>query len=103
MRFVRTALGMAPKYGTAQAEWDAALAQSKHTFWIPPVGVPVHFRTSNSAGHVALSAGDGYIYSTDYPHAGDVSKVLIKELESAWGATYEGWLDECEGHRVYQP
>lgn len=99
--FVRSCLGLAPKYGTAMAEWLAAPVAHRHTWYVPPVGVPVHFATSNSAGHVALSAGGGLIYTTDYPHAGQVSLVHITTLESAWGAKYLGWLDTCEGVTVY--
>lgn len=107
LQFVRTALRQAAKYRTAQAQWVAAPGTSRHTWYIPPVGVPVHFATRGSAGHVALSAGGLRVYSTDMNAAGHyapghVSLVTIAQVEKAMGATYEGWLDTCEDVNVYR-
>lgn len=107
-QFVREALGQDAKYGTAQAEWAAALAPHDHTHsWYRfPVGVPVHFATHHAAGHVALADVYPYVYSTDMAPDGSyspgrVSRVTHSQVERAMGASYEGWLDTCEGVSVY--
>jgi len=107
-QFVREALGQDAKYLTAAAEWTAALApvDHTHTWYRHPVGVPVHFHTHSSAGHVALGDVYPYVWSTDMAAdgtyaPGHVSRVTIAQVERAMGASYEGWLDTCEGVSVY--
>jgi hypothetical protein len=55
----------------------------------PPAGALVFWRTHNSAGHVALSMGGGYVASTDAPTAGKYSIVPISVIDS-WGPRL-GW------------
>lgn len=104
-QFVREALQQEAKYLTAAAQWLAAPAAHRHTYWVPPVGVPVHFSTHNPSGHVALSAGGGYVYSTDMSAAGyepgHVALVSLAQVEKSMNGSYLGWLDTCEGVSVY--
>jgi len=67
----------------------------------PPAGVPVFYAGSanNDYGHVAISAGDGYIYSTD-AQGHNTGKVKYDEL---WGGTgsgkYLGWTSVIRNNR----
>lgn len=60
---------------------------------IPPAGALVFWRTHNTAGHVALSVGGGYVASTDATtagyRAGRYSIVPIAVID-AWGSRV-GW------------
>ena len=47
--------------------------------------------TNSGAGHVAVYAGDGIIYSNDAVTAGQVSKVRWGLPEKQWGQHFEGW------------
>lgn len=104
LAFVRTMLDIPAKYGTASAAWAATPATDRNTDPSPPVGVPVFFSTSNPAGHVALSAGDGYVWSTDIGPQGNapgqVRLVSIQTIESTWGAQYLGWADELNDRPI---
>lgn len=44
------------------------------------------------AGHVAISAGGGYEYSTDQPRDGKWGKVTIASVERAWGKKLVGYI-----------
>jgi hypothetical protein len=66
----------------------------------PPVGVPVWW-TGAPSGHVAISAGGGYVISTDYPRRTEVNKVAIKDLTRAWGKTYRGWTEDINKVTVF--
>ena len=47
--------------------------------------------TNSGAGHVAVYAGDGQIYSNDAVTPGQVSKVAWDLPEKQWGQHFEGW------------
>lgn len=66
----------------------------------PPVGVPVWW-TGGASGHVAISAGGGYVISTDYPRSRQVNKVAIKDLTQAWHKTYRGWTEDINDVTVF--
>ena len=66
----------------------------------PPVGVPVWW-TGAPSGHVAISAGGGYVVSTDWPHEQQVNKVAIKDLTQAWRKTYRGWTEDINDVTVF--
>jgi hypothetical protein len=66
----------------------------------PPVGVPVWW-TGEPSGHVAISAGGGYVISTDYPRDLQVNKVAIKDLTQAWTKTYRGWTEDINDVTVH--
>lgn len=65
----------------------------------PPAGAPV-FWSGGTYGHVALSLGNGYVRSTDWPSKGYVGNVLITRLSSAWGKRYRGWGADYAGHPI---
>lgn len=68
----------------------------------PPVGVPVWW-TGGASGHVAISAGGGYVISTDYPRKTQVNKVAIKDLTAAWSKRYRGWTEDINTVTVFAP
>ena len=47
--------------------------------------------TNSGAGHVAVYAGNGQIYSNDAVTPGQVSKVAWDLPEKQWGQHFEGW------------
>lgn len=63
-RHMNLAYGIGSGYATANAHWYAS--GPKWTEGTPPRGALVFWRTSNAAGHVALSLGNGVVASTDY-------------------------------------
>ena len=48
-------------------------------------------RTGNSAGHVAIYDGNGYIFSNDVKGAGTVGRVPWTFPEDHWGQRFMGW------------
>ena len=65
----------------------------------PPPGVPVYIKGSRF-GHVALSTGNGKIWSTDWPAPGLCSEVAITTLCRTWGRTYAGWSTDYAGQAI---
>lgn len=66
----------------------------------PPVGVPVWW-TGGASGHVAISAGRGFVLSTDYPAATQINRVSIKRLTQQWHKTYVGWTEDINTVTVF--
>jgi hypothetical protein len=89
--------GTAPVAGHfyATGQWDAMPAQYKHTDGsTPPRGALVFWKTGNPAGHIAISAGGGEVWTTDPPGAsGTIAKVPISKIDTwgprlGWGSPY---------------
>jgi hypothetical protein len=105
LRFVRTMLGVGPKFETATRAFNAT--KHRHTT-TPPAGVPVWWdkgRTTakfpEGLGHVALSLGGGKIRSTDWPSRGKVGTTTIAKLNATWTKQrYRGWSEDINGVRV---
>ena len=95
--FVRTSLDVPAYYGSARKAWDARVRPHGGT---PPPAVPVYFRTRSKWWHVALSAGGGYVWSTDALRTGHVDKISIKALAAKWNAPYLGWDEYCNRQRI---
>ena len=57
----------------------------------PPPGAAVYWDTGGSAGHVALSVGDGTELSNDIMAPGLISRVPASLFASKWHAKYMGW------------
>lgn len=93
--FVRTTLGVSSRYPSAEnAYWNSRYKMgTSHT---APAGVPIWW-TNGRYGHVALSAGDGYCWSTDILRTGKVDKVSIDYITRSWGQTYRGWTRDING------
>lgn len=98
--FVRTMLGIGKNYPSAISAWNNA--KGRRTVGTPPPGVPL-FWSGHEFGHVALSAGGGYCYSTDILRRGKVDKVLIGEIKKRWGYKYLGWSTDLNGVNLDLP
>lgn len=93
--------------GAADAEdgWKSEPPKFKHAGdRNPPAGVPVSYGGgSRDNGHRAISLGNGMIRSTDAGGHGKVATVPLDWPEKAWGLTYLGWSDTCDGWLVPNP
>lgn len=96
-RFVRSAFGSPGGAPTALAAWAAA--QYKHKSGTPPPGAAV-FWGGGSAGHVAISAGNGMVYSTDVKEPGKVDLVSMDYITKQWGKPLLGWTEDNNGKRI---
>lgn len=100
-KFTRTASG--DEVGgakTAIAAWRGLDRAAQHSGPRPPFGVPVYWAIGKS-GHAAVSAGKGYVYSTDIKRRGHVDKVSIDYICRHWGAHYLGWAETINGRRMW--
>lgn len=99
-QFVRTALGFSagvPGGGSAREEYNYTKAAGNIvTTGTAPANVPVYFDTKGSSGHVALSAGGGYAWTTDMAGPGTVSLQKISDI-AGWAGPYLGY-GESEGN-----
>jgi hypothetical protein len=102
LKFTRTCFGVSSRYLTASSAY--AHAQHRHSTGTPPRGVPVWWTGgSRGFGHVAVSDGGGYCWSTDVLRAGRVDRVKISHITNAWNLPYRGWSEDINGVRVYTP
>jgi cell wall-associated NlpC family hydrolase len=100
LRFVRNVYGLPARDRSAIAAWHEALSKHRGDPQ-PPAGVPV-FWAGGGPGHVALSLGDGWVLTSDYPSSGHVTKVPITAIDEAWNLRYLGWTDDLEGVIVHR-
>lgn len=102
LREVRECYQVGPKSIDATSAWEDS--PTKHRAGVPPRGVPVWW-TGGSAGHghVAISAGDGLVWSPDSKRAGYFDRVGISTPHEDWNLTYAGWTEDINGVRVYLP
>jgi hypothetical protein len=101
LKFVRTCYNVQPAYATAAIAWSKTRYRHAST---PPKGVPVWWTGgSRGFGHVAISAGGGYVISTDAGGRGRVGRTSIAHITNAWGQTYRGWTEDINRIRVYSP
>jgi hypothetical protein len=101
LKFVRTCYNVPPQYATAAIAWSKTKYRHGST---PPKGVPVWWTGgSRGFGHVAISAGGGYVISTDSGGRGRVGRTSIAHITRAWGQTYRGWTEDINRVRVYSP
>jgi len=91
------AFGSAGGAPTALAAWQAT--PDKHTTGTPPAGAAVYF-SGGPAGHSAISAGNGMIYSTDVGQLGKVSLVPISAITKGWGKPLLGWTSQTNEKRI---
>lgn len=99
LEFTRTCLGVGPRFGSAIIAWSHVPKDERHGGANPPPGVPVFWQIG-AFGHVAISAGGGYVWSTDILRKGQVDKVRIGFITQHWNATYLGWAESVNGVRV---
>ncbi|MFI6056179.1 hypothetical protein ACIBCO_39710 [Streptomyces violascens] len=80
---VSQAWGDIDDHDTAAAAAEATT--SRHTHTTPPAGAPVWWPGVGSVGHVALSDGNGYVWSNDIVTDGSIDRVSIADLDAQWG------------------
>lgn len=67
----------------------------------PPAGSVCYFTNGNRPGHIAISAGNGYVRSTDKLYAGQVATVSIDDIVHSWGGRpFAFWSDWLMGHSI---
>lgn len=109
LAYVNEAFRVRKVFGTATAAWVSSA--SKHTDYNFPSGVwfPVWFALAGEpAGHVALRAPDGSVYSTTdlsttprrHPDLADLMRIYAG---AGVPLTYRGWTDDVEGTPVIGP
>lgn len=77
-------------YDTALVHWQSLPSQDKHPGDMnAPAGALMFWGGGN--GHVAISDGNGGIYSTDIPSSGVVSNVSASYPGNVWRKPYLGW------------
>lgn len=76
------------------AAWSAT--PDKHTKGAPPPGAAVYW--GGGAGHAAISAGNGMVYSTDV-HGG-IGLISIAAINQKWGKPYLGWSSQTNEKRI---
>lgn len=101
--FVGQAYGLAHSgYETAIAHWNATPDKYRNAGdREPPPGALV-FWSNDSAGHVAISLGNGKIVSTDITRNGYADIVDLKAIENNWHMKYEGWATPYFGGKAYK-
>ena len=87
-------------YPDAITAWEDTPAPNAHPWSSrPPMGAAV-FWGGGRHGHVALSCGDGYIYTTDLPRTDFVGHVPIGYVRAHWGYEPLGWADWLNGYEL---
>lgn len=95
-RFVRMAFGSAGGAATAVDAWRAT--PDKHTKGTPPPGTAVYW--GGGAGHTAISAGNGWVYTTDWAEPGKVSLARIDDITTKWGKPLLGWTGQTNERKI---
>lgn len=94
-------LGHTGVYDSAKQYYNWAKNRNWVKTTVPPAGVAVFYagNADNGYGHVALSAGNGYVYSTDV-NGNNTGQVRYDKL---WGGTgsgeYLGWTSAIKTKR----
>lgn len=96
-RMAAGAPGSPPGASDAITAWHRA--KYRHTKGTPPRGSFV-FWSGHAHGHVAISAGDGWIYSNDIVQNGHIDRVKLTRVREKWGLHYLGWTEDNNGVRV---
>lgn len=103
LQYVRTAYDVPAKFATAADAWLGAA--TKHPVAqgvLVPRGAPALWTGgSHGAGHIAIGTGNGDCWSSDAGGGGIVAKVNIDELTQRWRITFEGWVEDLNGVRVF--
>lgn len=95
-------------YPTATAAWNASTTKHRDYNFPANVWVPIWFSLKyEPAGHVALRAPDGSIYSTSHPtnktpYKHPSLEHLIQYYANANPLTFLGWTEDAGGIRVIE-
>jgi hypothetical protein len=103
LMFVRNALQVPRRYGTAMSAWRNAKHRHRTPISRIPAGVPVFSVGASPSGHIVLSLGNGWVRSTDWPRDGRVGSVRLTVLLAKWHHRYLGWSEDLNGVRVWWP
>lgn len=98
LQFSRSAFNVASRYPTAENAFFNTT--KRHTSWPPPAAVPIWW-TNGRSGHVAVSAGGGKCWSTDFKRTGHVDLVNIEDITRAWNQVFQGWTEDINGVTVW--
>lgn len=98
--FTRRSLGVGGGFPSAITAWRGTAKADRSPSRTPPAGVPCYY-SGGKYGHAVLSAGDGFVYSTDIKRRGKVDKVPLHMVETRWGYRYLGWSRTINGVRIY--
>lgn len=96
--------GLYPDAFTAWKGAGGATGINTHTLLTPPKNVPVFWSGgAHGYGHVAISDGDGYIWTTDATRTthGKFTRVKLTWVRANWGLRYLGWSETLNGERVH--
>lgn len=101
LQMVRECYGIPAKEPDAAHAW--VNAQKPHRGDTnPPRGFPVFWTGgSHNFGHVAISAGDGWVWSTDIKRAGFFNIVPLTLIAERWGLKYAGWTEDLNGVLIH--
>lgn len=106
LQYVRQAYSLPARYASATEAWNNSPSQHRDRNFPEGVWVPVWFSLANEpAGHVALMAPDGSVYSTsDYAnvphHHLDLSDLMNYYARYDMTLTYLGWSEDVAGYPV---
>ena len=105
LMFTRTMFAADALYRSAADAWIHADHQHPvRTGALVPRGVPVWWLGgSEGFGHVAVSAGSGMCWSTDWGGAGQVNLARIDDITTRWNLDLAGWSEDLNEQRVWQP
>lgn len=68
-----------------------------------PRGVPVFWTGgSEGFGHVAITTGEGGMWSTDIARSGFFDRAGIRLVARKWGLRLAGWTEDLDGVRVWR-
>lgn len=96
--FVRLMAGAPAGTRDAATAWANARYKRSGT---PPRGFPVYWTGgSRGFGHIAVSDGDGWCWTTDYRREGRIDRVPIASITRNWGLRYRGWAEDVNGVRI---
>lgn len=101
LQAVRECYGIPAKEPSAAHAW--AHAHRPHRGDTnPPRGFPVFWTGgSHNFGHVAISAGNGWVWSTDIKRPGFFNIVPLTLIREKWGLTYAGWTEDLNGVLIH--
>ena len=106
LQYVRQAFGLPARHPSATAAWEASTSKHRDRNFPAGVWLPVWFSLANEpAGHVALMAPDGSVYSTsdlgNTPHHHlDLSDLMNYYARYDMTLTYLGWTEDVAGYPV---
>ena len=106
LEYVRSAYGLPAAYPTATAAWEASTSKHQDQDFPDDCWVPVWFSLANEpAGHVALRAPDGSVYSTSdltsIPHQHpNLADLMHYYAYYGMSLTYLGWTEDVAGYPV---